>query len=157
MTADPGVSYLEDFEVGQRFGSGSYAVTADEIIAFARAFDPQPFHLDEATAKHTVFEGLVASGWHTAAITMRLIVTSSFKPAGGILGAGVDQIRWLKPVRPGDVLRVESEVVEIRPSASRSDRGVLKTRHTTYNQKDEAVQVVTSVLLVLRKSGPAAA
>jgi acyl dehydratase len=146
-----GDSYLEDFLVGQRFGSGTYVVTADTIMTFARMFDPQPFHLNAETAKATVFLGLAASGWHTAAMTMRLIVDSEFKPAGGILGVGVDELRWLNPVRPDDLLRVESEVLETRPSTSRPDRGVLKTRHTTYNQKGEAVQVMVSVLLVPRR------
>ncbi|HKV43280.1 MAG TPA: MaoC family dehydratase [bacterium] len=146
-----GAYYLEDFEVGQRFESDTYTVTADAIMTFARMFDPQPFHLNAETAETTVFRGLAASGWHTAAITMRLIVNSAFKPAGGILGLGVDELRWLKPVRPDDLLRVESEVLEARPSTSRPDRGVLKTRHTTYNQRGEAVQVVTSILLVPRR------
>ncbi|HLW60804.1 MAG TPA: MaoC family dehydratase [bacterium] len=151
-----GDGYLEDFQVGQQFGSGTYAVTAEAIMTFARMFDPQPFHLNAETAKTTVFRGLAASGWHTAAMTMRLIVDSEFKPAGGILGVGVDELRWLKPVRPDDLLRVESEVLETRPSTSRPDRGVLKTRHTTYNQKGEAVQVMVSVLLVPRRPvGPA--
>lgn len=143
--------YLDDFRVGQRFGSGTYAITVEQITTFAREFDPQPFHLDEEVAKTTVFQGLAASGWHTAAITMRLIVTSPFKPAGGVLGVGVEELRWPKPVRPGDILRVESEVLEVRPSTSRGDRGVLKTRHTTYNQHGEAVQMATSILVVPRR------
>ena len=147
----PGLVYFEDLSVGQRFRSGTYAVDADQIKAFARAWDPQPFHLDEEAAARTVFGGLVASGWHTVAITMRLLVTGELRPANGILGLGVEDLRWLKPVRPGDTLRVESEIVEVRPSMSRPDYGVVKIRHTTTNQEDAPVQVVTSIHLVARR------
>ena len=147
----PGLYYFEDLSVGQRFRSGTYAVDADQIKAFARAWDPQPFHLDEEAAARTVFGGLVASGWHTVAITMRLLVTGELRPANGILGLGVEDLRWLKPVRPGDTLRVESEIVEVRPSMSRPDYGVVKIRHTTTNQEDAPVQVVTSIHLVARR------
>src|SRR5271165_6080183 len=105
--------YLEDFFVGQKFGSGRLSVGADDIKAFAAAYDPQPFHLSEAAAQHSFFGGLAASGWHTAALTMRLIVTSDFKPAGGVIGAG-NEINWTRPVRPCDELHVESEVLEVR-------------------------------------------
>ena len=147
----PGLYYFEDLSVGQRFRSGTYAVDADKIKAYARAWDPQPFHLDEEAAARTVFGGLVASGWHTVAITMRLLVTGELRPANGILGLGVEDLRWLKPVRPGDTLRVESEIVEVRPSMSRPDYGVVKIRHTTTNQEDAPVQVVTSIHLVARR------
>jgi acyl dehydratase len=147
----PGLVYFEDLSVGQRFISGTYTVDADQIKAFARAWDPQPFHLDEESAAHTVFGGLVASGWHTVAITMRLLVTGELRPANGILGLGVEDLRWLKPVRPGDTLRVESEIVEVRPSMSRPDYGVVKIRHTTTNQDDVPVQVVTSIHLMARR------
>jgi acyl dehydratase len=146
-----GLHYFEDLSVGQRFRSGTYTVDADQIKAFARAWDPQPFHLDEEAAARTVFGGLVASGWHTVAISMRLLVTGELHPANGILGLGVEDLRWLKPVRPGDTLRVESEIVEVRPSMSRPDHGVVKIRHTTTNQEDVPVQVLTSIHLVARR------
>ena len=144
--------YLEDFEAGQRFG-GSTRIRIDQerIKAFAAEFDPQPFHLDEAAARNSMFRGLAASGWHTAAVTMRLLVESELKPAGGIVGAGFDDFRWPRPVRPGDELRVESEVLEVRPSKSRPDQGVIKVRTTTLNQKDEPVQISVGNLIVPRR------
>ena len=152
----PGLYYFEDLSVGQRFRSGTYAVDADQIKAFARAWDPQPFHLDEKAAARSVFGGLVASGWHTVAITMRLLVTGELRPANGILGLGVEDLRWLKPVRPGDTLRVESEIVEVRPSMSRPDHGVVKIRHTTTDQDEAPVLVLTSIHLVVRSAGAGA-
>lgn len=143
--------YLEDFAVGQTFGSGRRRVDVEQIKAFAAEFDPQSFHLDEAAAQDSVFRGLAASGWHTAAITMRLLVESELNPAGGILGAGFDEFRWPRPVRPGDELRVESEVLEVRPSKSRPDQGLIKVRTTTLNQAGEAVQVFIGNLVVLRR------
>jgi acyl dehydratase len=142
--------YLEDFSVGQKFGSDRLAVAPDDIKRFAAAFDPQPFHLDEAAARATRFKGLAASGWHTAAMTMRLLVGSEFKPEGGVIGAGVE-LQWPRPVRPGDMLRVESEVLEVRPSQSRPDQGLVKLRTTTFNQKDEPVQITVSTLVVPRR------
>jgi acyl dehydratase len=123
--------YLEDFHAGQTFGSGRIHIDADRIKSFAAEFDPQPFHLDERAATESIFQGLAASGWHTAAVTMRLLVDSDLKPAGGIVAAGFDEFRWPRPVRPGDELRVESEVLEIRASKSRPDQGVIKVRATT--------------------------
>jgi acyl dehydratase len=143
--------YFEDFAVGQIYGSGRRWVEADRIKSFAREFDPQPFHLDEATARDTFFGGLAASGWHTAALTMRLLVDSELNIAGGIIGAGIDELRWPRPVRPGDELRLESEVMEVRPSKSRSDIGLVKVRTTTFNQKDEPVQMMVSSLVVPRR------
>lgn len=143
--------YLEDFEAGQTFGSGRIRVDADRIKTFAAEFDPQPFHLDESRARDSFFKGLAASGWHTAAMTMRLLVESELKPAGGIVGAGFDEFRWPRPVRPGDELRVESEVLEIRASRSRPDQGVIKVRTTTLNQSNEPVQVSVGNLIVLRR------
>src|SRR5262249_13144110 len=142
--------YLEDFAVSQIFRSRPILVDAERIKAFAAEFDPQPFHLDEAAARDTIFGGLVASGWHTAPVTLRLLVESDFTPAGGIVGAGFEEFRWTRPVRPGDALRVEAEVVEVRPSRSRPDQGILKVRTTTLNQKDEAVQVILGSLVVPR-------
>jgi acyl dehydratase len=143
--------YLEDFEAGQTFGSGRIRVDADRIKSFAAEFDPQPFHLDENRARDSFFKGLAASGWHTAAMTMRLLVESELKPAGGIVGAGFDEFRWPRPVRPGDELRVESEVLEIRASKSRPDQGVIKVRTTTLNQSNEPVQLSVGNLIVLRR------
>jgi acyl dehydratase len=146
--------YLEDLQPGQIHRSdGEPAImNADGIKAFARQFDPQPFHLDEATAAKTFFRGLAASGWHTAAVTMKLLVTGGLPLAGGVIGAGVEEVRWPRPVRPGDRLRVESEVLEVRPSRSRPDQGLAKVRTTTLNQHNEPVQVMTSNLVVRRKS-----
>ncbi len=144
------VRYLEDFAVGQTFGSESLTIDEAAIKAFAAEFDPQPFHLDDEAARGTFFGGLAASGWHTAAFTMRLLLASDFKPAGGILGAG-GELNWPRPVRPGDELRVESEVLEVRPSKSRPRQGMIKVRTTTLNQKGEAVQVLIANLLVPRR------
>ncbi len=132
--------YLEDFAVGQTFGSGRLRVEKERIKAFAAEFDPQPFHLDEEAARGSIFRGLAASGWHTAALTMRLLVESDLKPAGGIVGAGFDEFRWPRPVRPGDELHLESEILEVRPSKSRPEQGLIKVRTTTKNQNGEAVQ-----------------
>src|SRR5215470_12438639 len=131
--------YLEDFSAGQKFESGRLRVERERIKSFAAEFDPQPFHLDEEAARRSLFGGLAASGWHTAAMTMKLLVESELEPAGGILGAGFDEFRWPKPVRPGDELHLEIEVLEVRPSKSRPDRGLIKLRTTTLNQKGEAV------------------
>jgi len=145
------VRYLEDFQPGQKFGTGRLSVEPGRIKSFAAEFDPQPFHLDECTARDTFFKGLAASGWHTAAITMRLLVEGELKPAGGIIGAGFDEMRWPRPVRPGDELHVESEVLEVRPSKSRPDQGLIKIRMTTLNQNNEPVQVFVGNLIVLRR------
>jgi acyl dehydratase len=143
--------YLEDFAVGQRFGSGRARIDAARIKSFAAEFDPQPFHLDDAAARDSVFQGLAASGWHTAALTMRLLVESELRPAGGIVGTGFDEFRWPRPVRPGDELRVESEILEVRPSRSRPGQGMIKVRTTTLNQNDEEVQVHVGNLVVPRR------
>ena len=144
--------YLEDYAVGQTFTSGRMRVDKERIKAFAAEFDPQPFHLDEALAAGTIFRGLAASGWHTAALTMRLLVDGELKPAGGIVGTGFDEFRWPRPVRHGDELHVESEILEVRPSKSRPDQGLIKVRTTTLNQNNEAVQVQVGNLLVPRKA-----
>jgi acyl dehydratase len=143
--------YLEDFEPGQKFGSGRLRVEPARIKSFAAEFDPQPFHLDETSARNSIFKGLAASGWHTAAMSMRLLVEGELKPAGGIIGAGFDELRWPRPVRPGDELHVESEVLEVRPSKSRLDQGVIKVRTTTLNQNGESVQVFVGNLIVFRR------
>jgi acyl dehydratase len=143
--------YLEDFAVGQTFGSGRLRLTTERIKSFAGEFDPQPFHLDEEAASGTIFRGLAASGWHTAAATMRLLVEGDLKPVCGIIGAGFEELRWPRPVRPGDELRVRSEVLEVRPSQSRPDQGMIKVRTTTLNQDGQVVQVFTGNLLVPRR------
>jgi acyl dehydratase len=148
------VRYFEDFAVGQKYpGAGRYEMDAAGIKSFAAAYDPEPFHLDEAAAeRNPALRGLTASGWHTASITMRLLVDSELRPAGGILGLGVDEIRWLRPVRPGDVLRIETEILELRPSESRPGQGIIKVRTTTFNQAKEPVQIVISNLLAERRA-----
>lgn len=145
--------YLEDLEPGQRF-SGTTRIRIEEgrIKSYASEFDPQPFHLDDADAAASIFRGLAASGWHTAAVTMRLLVDSEFKPAGGIVGAGIDELRWPRPVRPGDELRVESEVLAVRPSQSRPEQGLVKVRTSTLNQDGEVVQTSVSNLVVPRRT-----
>jgi acyl dehydratase len=145
--------YFEDLQVGRRFNSDrSYKVTAAEIKEFAERYDPQPFHLDEAAGESSFFNGLAASGWLTAAIVMRLRV-ESIHIAGGMIGAGVDEMRWTQAVRPGDALRTEAEILEVRRSSSRPDYGVVKSRTTVFNQRDEVVmRSVVNFLAPLRSS-----
>ena len=143
--------HLDDFTAGQIFGSRRIRIDEDRIKSFAAEFDPQPFHLDAEAARKSLFGGLAASGWHTAALTMRLLVESEIKPVGGIVGAGFDEFRWPRPVRPGDELRVESEVLEVRPSKSRPEQGIIKVRTTTLNQNGEAVQIFVGHLVVPRR------
>lgn len=143
--------FLDDLYVGQRFSSRSHTIDEAQIKAFAAQFDPQPFHLDEEAAKRSLFRGLAASGWHTAAVTMRLLVESDLHPAGGTIGAGGSDLKWPRPVRPGDVLRVEGEVLETRLSQSRPELGIVKIRLTTTNQAGEPVQISTPVLMVQRR------
>lgn len=144
--------YLDDLVVGQRFASGRVRLEAESLTRFAAEFDPQPFHLDDVAAQGTLFRGLAASGWHTAALTMRLLVDSDFKPAGGIVGAGLDTLQWPRPTRPGDELRVEVEVLEVRPSNSRPGQGIVKVRVSTLNQADQVVQMYVGNLVVRRRS-----
>jgi acyl dehydratase len=146
--------YLEDYAIGQTYGSGRIRVEEERIKAFAAEFDPQPFHTDGGAATRSFFGGLAASGWHTAAITMRLMVDGDLKPAGGIVGTGFEEFRWPRPVRPGDELHTQSEVLELRPSKSRPEQGLMKFRTTTLNQNDEPVQVVVGTLLVRRRPKP---
>ena len=142
--------YLEDLTVGDRFQSDGHELDAEQIKAFAVLFDPQPFHTDEEAAKSTFFGGLAASGWHTASITMRLLVQSGIPLANGIIGSG-GQINWPQPARPGDVLRVESEVMEITPSRSKPDRGMVQMRCETRNQRGEVLQHFLPKLVVMRR------
>ena len=146
--------YLEDLAVGQKFATGRLKVDAARIKSFAAEFDPQPFHLDEAAAAKSLLRGLAASGWHTAAMTMRLIVDGEFKPAGGVLGGGFDQLQWPRPVRPGDELHAESEILDVRPSRSKPDIGIVNVRVTTFNQLNEPVQIFTAHLIIPRRSKP---
>jgi acyl dehydratase len=141
--------FLEDLVVGQRFVSAAREVLAAEIVEFAARYDPQPFHLDDAAAMDTLFGGLAASGWHTAALTMRMVI-DSVPMAGGIIGTG-GELAWPRPTRPGDVLHVETEVLEIIPSRSRPERGMVVVRCTTLNQQGEAVQIFTPKLVVPRR------
>jgi len=143
--------YLEDFALGQTYGSGRIRIDGDRIKSFAAEFDPQPFHLDEEAARHTLFGGLAASGWHTVAITMRLMVEGGLPLAGGIIGSG-GEISWPKPTRPGDALSVLSEIVEVTPSRSRADRGTVKVRSETRNQRGEVVQTLLARLVVPRRT-----
>ncbi|HLX24362.1 MAG TPA: MaoC family dehydratase [Usitatibacter sp.] len=142
--------YLDDLSVGQRFTSGTKLVTEEEVLRFAREYDPQPFHTDPEAAKTTFFKGLAASGWHTMAMSMRLMVDGGLPLAGGIVGAG-GEITWPMPTRPGDTLTVESEVMEIRPSKSRPDRGMVTVKNETKNQRGEVVQVLIGKLVVPRR------
>ena len=143
--------YFEDLKTGERFKSSTYKVSEEQIISFAREFDPQPFHLDAVVARQTMFEGLIASGWHTAAITMRLFVqTLNF--AEGAIGLGVDELRWPQAVQPGDVLQVETEIVELRESRSKPSHGIIRLRNITTNQRGEIVQTMSASALVLRRS-----
>ena len=142
--------YLEDLHVGQTFTTGSITVTTEAIKAFAREYDPQPFHLDEAAAQASLFGGLAASGWHTAALSMRLLV-DGLPIAGGLIGVG-GETTWPRPTRPGDTLTVHIEVLEITPSRSRPDRGMVRTRNETRNQHGEAVQISTLGMVVWRRT-----
>ncbi|MDB5743664.1 MAG: MaoC domain protein dehydratase [Polaromonas sp.] len=158
MTSTPSVPpgpaparYLDDLQAGDRFSSAEHALDAAQIQVFAAQFDPQPFHLDPEAAKDTLFGGLAASGWHTAAITMRLLVTGGLPLAGGIIGAG-GEISWPRPTRPGDLLRVDSEVVSVTPSRSRPDRGMVVVRSETRNQHGDVLQQSTYKLVVPRRA-----
>jgi acyl dehydratase len=143
--------FLEDLRVGQRFSSGSHTIDEAQIKAFAAQFDPQPFHLDGEAAKATLFGGLAASGWHTAAIMMKLLVASGLPLRGGIIGSG-GEINWPKPTWPGDTLTVVSEIEEITPSRSRPDRGMIRVRSETRNQHGETVQILIAKLVVPRRA-----
>jgi acyl dehydratase len=144
--------YFEDLKAGDRFKSATYKVSEEQIISFAREFDPQPFHLDLAVAEKSIFKGLAASGWHTAAITMRLFVqTLNF--AEGAIGLGVDELRWPNAVRPDNVLQVETEIVDLRLSRSKPTHGIVRLRNVTTNQRGETVQTMTASALVLRAKG----
>jgi acyl dehydratase len=150
----PNALFLEDIHVGQRFSSASHTIDEAQIKAFAAQFDPQPFHTDGEAAKASLFGGLAASGWHTAAITMKLLVESGLPLRGGIIGSG-GEINWPKPTRPGDTLTVVSEIEEVTPSRSRPDRGMIRVRNETRNQHGEIVQTLVAKLVVPRRSAAA--
>ena len=144
--------FFEDFAVGEvQKSSGRVRVERDEIIAFAKQFDPQPFHLSDEGGRKSIFGRLVASGWHTAALTMRLVAGSEYRAAEGTIGLGFDGLRWPIPVIPGDELRIESEVLEVRPSQSRPDRGLIKIRTRTLNQAGQVVQELIANAMVPRR------
>ena len=146
--------FLGDLHVGDRFESGVYDVTEQDIVDFAKDFDPQPFHLDLDAAKRSVFQGLAASGWHTAAMSMRLFVTGSLRLAGGSVGLGVDELQWPRPVRPGDTLSGTSTVLDVKPSRSRPDRGMIVFRHELTNQRGETVMTLDNPVLFGREATP---
>jgi acyl dehydratase len=143
--------YFEDIAAGRKYRSPGLRIDAATITAFAAQFDPQPFHLDDMAARDSLFEGLAASGWHTAALTMKLCLMSDFRPAGGIIGVG-GELLWPRAVRPGDELRVEIEVLETRTSRSRPRQGLVKIRIITLNQEGDPVQTFTPTLFVDRRS-----
>jgi acyl dehydratase len=147
--------YFEDFHVGDIRETGSWTVTREEIVAFARQFDPQPFHLDEEAARRSPYGGLIASGWHTASICMRLVVDSALSGETGESGSlgspGADELRWVKPVRPGDTLTVRIEVVEVTPSKSKPDRGLVRLRYTVRNQNGEEVMSLLAMGIVRKR------
>ncbi len=142
--------YLDDLQLGQRFTSATYLMEESRIKEFAAEFDPQPFHVDETAAQASVFKGLAASGWHTASVAMRLLVSGGLPFANGIIGVG-GEIAWPRPTRPGDILHVESEIVEITPSRSKPQQGIVTVRGTMFNQNREVVYVLTAKLLVLKR------
>lgn len=143
--------YMEDLAVGQTFEAGPVEVTVEEIISFASKYDPQDFHLDADKAVGTAFGELVASGWHTAAMTMRMIVESMPKMKGGMVGRTVENMTWLRPVRPGDTLSYKGEVLNLRASTGNPSRGVMRTKNTTYNQHGEAVMEMVCIIFVPRR------
>ena len=153
-TARTSPIYLDDLSVGDQFTSGEHAMDEAQITSFAAQFDPQPFHLDDAAARDTLFGGLAASGWHTAAVTMRLQVMSGLPIAGGIIGAG-GELSWPRPTRATDVLHVVSEVVQIQPSKSKPDRGMVTVRSETRNQHGDVLQLSTVRIVVPRRPGAA--
>jgi acyl dehydratase len=155
--------YLEDFHPGDAEETPPRRITRDEIVAFGRQFDPQPFHLDEEAARRSIYGGLIASGWHTAAICMRMVVDHALHAGRGEAGAnestslgspGVDELRWLRPVRPGDSLTVRIEVLEVIPSRSKPDRGLVKLRYTMRNQENQDVMTMIALGLILRRPLP---
>lgn len=147
----PVENYMEDLAVGQRFSAGPLDVTAEDITAYAKKYDPQDFHTDPARAKNTVFGELIASGWHTASLTMRLIIEASPPMKGGMIGRSVERMNWPKPVKPGDKLYFEGEILDLRASNSNPDRGIMRVKNTTFNQNREPVLEMETVVFVPRR------
>lgn len=145
------VRWLEDFAVGDTLELGGFSLSEEEIIAFARKFDPQPFHIDPMAAQHSPYGGIIASGWHTASAVMRILVDELLSPESSLGSPGLDELRWMKPVRPGDQLRVRVTVLEVTPSRSRPDRGSVRQRTETLNQRDELVMLQTAVVMMARR------
>jgi acyl dehydratase len=148
--------YFEDFEVGEVHQFGSFTFTRDAIVAFARQYDPQPFHLDDEAARASIYGGLIASGWQTGAVCFRLAVDGLIGRAASLGSPGIDDLRWLKPVRPGDTITGRAEVVEVRASRSKPDRGSVRLRYEAFNQRGEQVFSMTSVGLFARREAPPA-
>ncbi len=149
-----GKLYLDDLSVGPLGEFGPHTLTRDEIIAFARAYDPQPFHVDEEAARRSIYGGLIASGWHTVSLSMRLVVDGFLLGAASLGSPGVDQLGWLKPVRPGDSLRVRVEILEVAPSRSKPDRGSIRAKWETLNQDGEVVMTLTCAMMFRRRPAP---
>lgn len=149
MNPSPRQLHFEDLNIGDKFHTASVTVTEAEIIAFAKQYDPQPFHTDPVAATTSMFGRLVASGWHTASLSMGLLVRGEFQLAGGSIGLGIEKLEWPQPMLPGDTLTVVSEIMEKRPSRSRPDRGLVKIRSTTFNQRNEPVQRMSALQIVL--------
>lgn len=144
--------YLEDYQSGQQFSAGPVTVTTEMIKTFARDYDPQGFHTDEAAADNSFFKGLAASGWHTAALTMRMLVESDLSPEGGVIGGGVDELKWPVATRPGDTLRLQIKVEDVRRSTSKPERGFIRVRVLTLNQNDVVAQSMVANLVVPTRS-----
>lgn len=143
--------YFEDFKVGQPIDLGSCVVSEEEIVRFAEQFDPQPFHIDPAAAAQSIYGGIIASGWHTCSLMMRQVVKGVFGEAAGLGSPGIDQIRWIRPLRGGDSLHVVMTVLEVRPSGSKPDRGVIKMLWEASNQHGEAIATVRSLGMFQRR------
>lgn len=153
---DNGLSYFEDYSPGATYDCGTVSVDEDEILSFAKSFDPQPFHVDPDAAARGPFGGLIASGWHTAALVMRQLVDHYLSAVGGLPSPGIDELRWPNPVRPGDTLRVQATVADKRRSNSRPDRGIVTTAIEAVNQDGQPVMRATAINFVLVRPGPAA-
>lgn len=147
--------YFEDFQQGEVIETGSYTVPREEIIAFAQQFDPQPFHIDDEAARRSIFGGIIASGWHTASISHRLFVEGLLRTSASMGSPGLDELRWLLPVRPGDALSVRVEVLSTTPSRSKPDRGAIKFRFEVRNQKGEVVMTELATALFARRQSAA--
>jgi acyl dehydratase len=145
-------TYLEDFKLGEVQSLGQMVVDKQEVIDFAKRFDPQPFHIDEAAAKDSIFGGLIASGWHTCSMVMRMMCDTYLIEAASLGSPGIDNVRWLKPVRPGDIIRAQRITLEVKPSSSKPDRGIVKSRWEVFNQKDELVMTMEGLGMFKRRN-----